>query len=289
MSSKLKGEHSMLSRIHNKLGTAGVVLGVIALILALGGTALAAKGAFTGKQKKEIAKIAKKEAKKYAGKPGAPGAPGTAGTNGTNGTNGKDGTAGEKGEKGDTGNNGENVEVNAYEGTECPGTEEGAEFTNGTGTAYACNGTFEPNGFTQTGTFGADSETLLGLGTMSEGGSHLVQAGFTVPLETAPQFVFVPGTTSGAGTGGFGANAGAGCPGVSGGTPQAGPGKFCVYGFAWDAGAGPIPSAETTAFGINSFNGEPETTPAGALLKLACEDGGAFEICYGKGLWAVTG
>jgi Collagen triple helix repeat (20 copies) len=83
----------MLHRFHDRFGTAGVILGVIALILALGGTALAAKGALTGKQHKEVEKIAKK----FAGKPGAPGA---AGTNGTNGTNGKDGADGKEGKQG---------------------------------------------------------------------------------------------------------------------------------------------------------------------------------------------
>ena len=88
----------MYKRYKERFGTAGVVLGIVALILALGGTALAASK-LNGTQKKEVEKIAKK----YAGKPGAagtngqngaPGAkgdPGAAGTNGTNGTNGKDG------------------------------------------------------------------------------------------------------------------------------------------------------------------------------------------------------
>src|SRR4051812_37822953 len=89
----------MYRRYKERFGTVGVALGVIALILALGGTALAASGALTGKQKKEVEKIAKK----YAGKPGAPGAPGTAGTNGTNGTNGKDGAPGAKGGDGTDG------------------------------------------------------------------------------------------------------------------------------------------------------------------------------------------
>jgi len=83
----------MYRRFHDRFGTAGVVLGVIALILALGGTALAAKGALTGKQKKEVEKIAKK----YAGKPGAPGANGKDGTNGTNGKDGTNGTNGADG------------------------------------------------------------------------------------------------------------------------------------------------------------------------------------------------
>ncbi|HSS42729.1 MAG TPA: hypothetical protein VLK37_09320 [Solirubrobacterales bacterium] len=82
--------------IREPFGTAGLVIACIALIAALGGTAFAAKGALTGKQKKEVEKIAKK----YAGKPGAPGAAGANGKDGSNGTNGKDGVAGSPGSPG---------------------------------------------------------------------------------------------------------------------------------------------------------------------------------------------
>jgi len=86
--------------IREPFGTAGLIVACLALVLAMGGAAVAAKGSLTGKQKKEVEKIAKK----YAGKPGAAGAAGApgpagpggakgdkgdAGTNGTNGTNGK--------------------------------------------------------------------------------------------------------------------------------------------------------------------------------------------------------
>lgn len=98
MSSMLRrrfGIPGVISRFHDRFGTAGVVIAVIALVAALGGTAIAA-GGLTPKQKKEVTKIAKK----YAGKPGAPGANGTAGAKGdagaagTNGTNGTDGANG---------------------------------------------------------------------------------------------------------------------------------------------------------------------------------------------------
>ena len=85
----------MLHRFHDRFGTAGVVIGVIALIVALGGTAFAAAG-LNSKQKKEVTKIAKK----YAGKPGAPGAAGTNGTNGTAGAKGDTGAAGAAGGQG---------------------------------------------------------------------------------------------------------------------------------------------------------------------------------------------
>jgi hypothetical protein len=79
----------MYRRFHERFGIAGVAIAVIALIVALGGTALA-KGLFTKAQEKKIATIAKR----YAGKPGPPGPQGLPGA-----TGGK----GEKGDKGDTG------------------------------------------------------------------------------------------------------------------------------------------------------------------------------------------
>jgi hypothetical protein len=99
-------------RIHEKLGTAGLIISIVALFAALGGGAYAASGGLTGKQKKEVEKIAKKVAKPGpAGAPGANGAQGAAGpvgsagkdgANGTNGSNGAPGTPGKPGESGFT-------------------------------------------------------------------------------------------------------------------------------------------------------------------------------------------
>lgn len=95
----------MISRIHSKLGTAGLVVAIVALVAALGGGAYAAQQGLNGKQKKEVKKIAKK----FAGAPGPAGpqgpkgdtgAPGPAGKDGTNGAPGEDGEDGAKGEAG---------------------------------------------------------------------------------------------------------------------------------------------------------------------------------------------
>jgi len=93
----------MISRIHDRLGTAGFVIAIIALVAALSGGAYAATNGLSGKQKKEVEKIAKK----YAGKPGTNGTNGTNGKDGTNGTNGKDGAQGIQGKQGDQGIQGE--------------------------------------------------------------------------------------------------------------------------------------------------------------------------------------
>lgn len=116
----------MLSRIKKRVGTPGMVIAVIALVLAMIGGAYAASGALTKKQKKEVEKIAKK----FAGKPGAAG---PTGPQGPAGANGKDGT---NGTNGSNGKDGESVTIAAASG--CPNG--GAKFSNASGTKEACNG-----------------------------------------------------------------------------------------------------------------------------------------------------
>jgi hypothetical protein len=91
----------LISRIHNKLGTAGLIVAVIALVAALSGAAIAAKGGLSGKQKKEVEKIAKKVVK--PGPPGAPGLPGPAGPAGPAGPKGDQGIQGAQGAQGPPG------------------------------------------------------------------------------------------------------------------------------------------------------------------------------------------
>jgi Collagen triple helix repeat (20 copies) len=92
----------MIRRIHDKLGTAGLVIAVVALVAALGGTAFAAAG-LNGKQKKEVKKIAKQ----FAGKPGTNGAQGPKGDTGPAGPAGNPGKEGARGPAGETGAAGE--------------------------------------------------------------------------------------------------------------------------------------------------------------------------------------
>lgn len=104
----------MISNIHQKLGTAGVIISIVALVAALGGGAYAASGGLTKKQKKEVQKIANAEAKKYAkrgpagpagpqGAKGDPGAPGAKGDTGAQGPQGPAGTQGPTGAAGPAG------------------------------------------------------------------------------------------------------------------------------------------------------------------------------------------
>jgi len=88
----------MLKRIHNRLGTAGLVVAVVALIAAVAGTAFAA-GGLTKKQEKQVVKIAKK----YSGKQGQKGDAGPAGPVGAKGDAGSKGDTGSQGPEGKEG------------------------------------------------------------------------------------------------------------------------------------------------------------------------------------------
>ena len=176
----------MYRRFHDRFGTAGVLLGVIALILALGGTALAASGALTGKQKKEVEKIAKK----FAGKSGAQGAPGAAGTNGTNGKDGSNGTPGSPGAPGKSVlTSAAQVGLGAGK-CEVSGTKLEVE---GSGKSeVVCNGKngttgftkFLPSGQSEKGAFGATGAGGKVIAPVLEG--VLAPVSFNIPLEVAP-------------------------------------------------------------------------------------------------------
>jgi hypothetical protein len=187
----------MLTRIHQRLGTVGFVISIVALVAALGGGAYAASGGLTGKQKKEVEKIAKK----YAGQPGSPGATGPAGSAGAkgdtgsvgaNGTNGSPGEKGDRGEKGNAGNPGESVTIISLNPGEGGCVGGGVKFVNGSGEGHACNG---ENG---TGGGGGYPETLpsgrtetglwesLGESGFTSSGITETTISFPLPLAAAP-------------------------------------------------------------------------------------------------------
>ncbi len=127
----------MISRIHNKLGTAGFIVAIVALVAALGGGAYAAQQGLNGKQKKEVKNIAKQ----FAGKPGAPGATGPAGQAGAKGDTGAKGDKGDTGDTGPKGADGKSVKSSPASEAECPNG--GTKFTIETTpvqTSKACNG-----------------------------------------------------------------------------------------------------------------------------------------------------
>jgi hypothetical protein len=179
----------MFNRIHTKLGTAGFIISIVALVAALGGGAYAASGGLSGKQKKEVEKIAKSVSK--PGKTGATGATGPAGAKGDAGTAGAKGDTGAAGAAGAAGTNG------------APGNP-GPE-----GSPWTLGGTL-PEGATETGVW-----TLSGV----QGAEVSVPLSFPIPLASSlvtADVHFVP--ASGEGT----------CTG-SVETPSAPEGELCVY------------------------------------------------------------
>ena len=249
-----------MHRLTEPFGKAGLIVAIVALVMALVGGAFAANGALTAKQKKEVKKIAKSF--QGTGPAGATGLQGPAGANGKDGANGAPGLQGAPGPQGEPGE---------------PG-EEGSPWTAG--------GTL-PEGATLTGAYAHNSSLEASNVAMGENEFSLQSIGFSIALEDAPEFVFVPGVAGpGILEGHFGSNAGAGCPGVTAaGVPQAGPGKLCVYGMAVQ-GFGPIPSATVTALNPGTVY-EPDlgASPVGAVLRIECEE----SVCLGNGVWAVTG
>ena len=294
----------MFNRIRDRFGTAGLVVSIMALVFALAGGAFAASGGLNAKQKKQVKAIAKQ----FAGKPGAAGPAGPAGPAGGNGAAGGAGAAGANGKTVLSGTATPTAGIGTigdfYMDTDDskmygPKAAAGANGGWGSGTAlrgadgspWTAGGTL-PDVGTLTGTYGVTgSETAgagLGQSSMDEGDVAIVPASFSIPVSPAPTFVFVPGP---AGAAGYGSNVGAGCPGVVSGVPQADSGKFCVYGFTGFEPPFTLPAADVSArTPSTTYDADAAgVTPAGALLRVACNDGGDFAICEAKGLWAVTG
>jgi hypothetical protein len=191
----------MYHRFHDRFGTAGVVIAVIALVAALGGTALAA-GGLNAKQKKEVKAIAK--GFQGTGPAGPQGLPGASGTNGKAGAQGEKGATGEKGAKGDTGTTGAQGPQGAKGDTGAAGPE---------GSPWTAGGTL-PGGETETGLWATPPVT-------DAGGTAFVSASFTIPLATAPEESSFHLLAQGA-------SPTAECPG-SFADPKAASGQFCAY------------------------------------------------------------
>jgi hypothetical protein len=255
----------MLSKLHDRLGTAGLVVAIVALVAALGGTAFAAAG-LNGKQKKEVKKIAKKYAGKRgkAGKNGDPGAPGPVGPVGPVGSQGAPGSPGAPGDDGATG----------------PAGSTGA--TGATGPEGVCSvaGCVLPEGTTETGTW------AWGRTTQAVGGVY-VPISFTVPLASAldkehTHYVFPNGKEKVLvlePSPGFEEVTSTACTG-SAAEPTATPGNLCIYEKA-------VTSTEQIVSngGILKAGGSGEgAATAGAYFEAQATASNA----RGVGTWAVT-
>lgn len=258
----------MVSRFRDKLGAAGLVVAVVALVAALAGGAYAASGALTGKQKKEVATIAKK----YAGKRGPKGATGPAGLAGTPGAAGIPGAEGKPGPAGAAGAAGKSVTL----GAETPGVNcaEGGTKVEVEGTPaskrYICNGQEGspwtaggtlPAGETETGSWG-DFTLTAGVSASS--------ISFPIPLAEDPEVVAIK-------EGQAGVEQAAKCPGFdTEGTPQAAAGVLCIYASNEEGG-------NVSNYFDPSKKEAQGASPAGVVLLL--ETNGTGPVF---GSWAVT-
>lgn len=256
----------MVSKLRDRLGTAGFVVAIIALIAALAGTAFAAAG-LSGKQKNEVTAIAKK----YAGKPGPSGPKGDTGLQGPAGANGKDGT---NGTAGSNGKDGASVtvseiptEVEGCEGrggaeVKREGTAKSVEVCTGEeGEPWTAGGVL-PSGKTETGTWAIN---------LQAGKATQQPISFALPLATAPEPILVEGAST------------TGCPGLENGKPRAEKGKLCLYQVILANGAKGTETGFLKPF--EPFEVE-KAGPSGTIFAFECESGG--NPCVRLGTWAVT-
>jgi hypothetical protein len=218
----------MFERIHQKLGTAGFIISIVALVAALSGGAYAATSPNGGGKATASAKAKQGKQGKPgktgpagpAGPAGAPGAkgdagaPGAAGTNGTNGTNGTPGA------------NGESVTVTTLASGSAECAEGGAKFSNKTGTAHACNGAAGGGGGGGLPTTLGPEETETGAWAIQGAGEDVSfsigSVSFPIPLTVADAEgmeakFWVEGSAEDPA-----------CPGTTL-TPEADPGVLCIY------------------------------------------------------------
>lgn len=263
MKSKLRHP---IRAIEEPFGKAGLVVAVIALVIATTGAAFAAVG-LNSKQKKEVTKIAKK----FAGKPGANGATGPAGAAGAKG---------EAGAAGKDGTNGQSVTGEPIAaGGACGAGVTGVKYTLSATSTNVCNGKNGTTGFTESlpskktemGTWVAQYNA-----TDSEGEPEFVRTSISFPIPLA-----TPATPGKAANAEFltSGNSTSHCPGDSA-QPSAEPGYLCVY--------------ENVSVNISGFKGfgnlESPTFPTfasryGVLVNFENE---AIGPVLALGSWAVT-
>jgi hypothetical protein len=240
----------------------GVVISVIAVILVLGGTALAA-AKLNGTQKKEVTKIAKN----FAGKPGAPGATGPAGAQGPAGPKGDAGAAGTPGAIGTTGTTGKTGNTGATGASGAVGATGLAGPTGATGATGVTGSPWTPNSTLPSGAIESGSWTFTGTTADTNG----IRVPLSLPIrlasvldeehvhyfEDADFLTFCKGSTE---------------------SPKPEPGHLCVY-LAETV-------TETTFGGIykNVESEEKGSKRTGAILVFATPTGKA----QGGGTFAVT-
>ena len=264
----------MLNRIRERFGTAGLVVSIMALVLALGGAAFAA-GGLNALQKKQVKAIAKS----LQGT-GPAGPAGPAGANGANGKDGKDGANGRDG------TNGTSVTTTPEApGGNCGVQQAGVKLTSASGVNYVCDGANGTQGsegdrgdpWTAGGTLPANA-TQTGTWVLNAAPDQEIAAfgevvfesiSFPIPLDDPPTVHF----QTDADFGDF-------CTG-SHEDPTAPSGHLCMYK---DTLA--FQTANVSFVGFSDWSGNPGATTTGALLLFAITN---TSPGVAAGSWAVTG
>ena len=295
----------MFTRLRKHLGTAGLLVAVVALVAALGGGAVAAQsggdatasakkkkrgkqGGLNWKQKRQVIAIAKRFARSGpAGPAGPAGLQGIQGLRGGNGTNGTSvaGVAATVGEcpdggvkytsasgvnivcNGEDGSSGDSVTGDPIAANDVCGTETGVKYTlDGTDT-NVCNGSPWTAGGTLPSGATETGAFFLNAADNSETLSFPIQLAAAIPASNV--HIILPTDT-----------VPEGCTGGTPAAPTADPGHLCVFiaRYSVDAVDDGAPGVSI----ISSFPPSPGASRAGATLS----DPDAV-LVYGS--WAVTG
>jgi hypothetical protein len=254
-----------MKRIHDKLGTAGLIVACLALALALGGAATAATGS------NPLSLAAKQAAKKVRRGPRGPrgevGPPGPVGPEGLPGLTGPPGEKGAKGDPGGPGANGFSV-VSGEEpaGANCAAGGSWFEVEESGEKEYVCNGAGGSGGGSQTDL--APGATMTGTwGFYTEEKEAWVNLSF--PLRYHDSNILNIRQEGSAPT--------AQCPG-SEENPTAAPATICVYvGFLRG------PGEPGSVFTEELIPGE--SGGSGAVFAVSLKSPGLFGI--GAGTWAA--
>jgi hypothetical protein len=273
--------------IREPFGTAGLIVAVLALVLALGGGAFAATSALTGKQKREVVPIVKR----YAGTHGSQGPAGPAGAKGDAGP------TGQRGERGEVGKPGEAAKAHAGQGPqiieeyavgdegcggnggylyEVLGFGEPAPICNGKegkdgkeGSPWTAGGKLPP-GSTETGAWSTGNGT----------GEARAAISFPIPLNTKiiGHHIHIAGEPT--------FNSICSVSGHNTRTPGAPPGEVCIYKGAAEEASAPYVTALDGSLGFDEETEEEVNlvSVAGGILVWNLGGGG-----YASGSYAVTG
>jgi hypothetical protein len=257
-----------MSRIREQFSTTALILSIIAVVMAAGGAAYAAKQAgLNSKQKKEVTKIAK--GFQGSGPKGDTGAPGSAGATGPAGKNGDKGEPGasaiaEDIDLGDLsacgGRGGAMVGVKPVANIEICNGEKGAE-----GSPWTDVGTLPP-GATETGTWAFTATNATE--------EVRVPISFPIPYPLEPEKFLGPTHVH------FGTGSSAPCTGTAD-EPTAPSGELCIY----RAGAPFGLEGATLSATVAPSGNEEGAGKSGTMLHFIITEATA----RGQGSWAITG